>query len=158
MHSLDASSIVHGWDNYRIDKFPKVWEWLESEMLAGNLVISSTALNEVGHVSPDCRIWLDAVPITTHPVSPQMLSRAVAAKAGLNIIGDSYHVDGVDENDLLIISCAEVLGTPLISNEAIQNQLPQNKARYKIPAVCQHILHVPCISFLDYINSSSSSF
>lgn len=158
MHSLDASSIVYGWDNYRIDKFPKVWEWLESEIWVGNLVISVTALDEVGHVSPDCRIWLAAVPITTHTITPHMLSKALAAKAGLDITGDNYHADGVDENDLLIIACADVTGTQLISNEAVQNIPPQNKSKYKIPAVCKHVLKVPCISFLEYINSSPNPF
>lgn len=158
MHALDASGIVHGWDNYRIDKFPRLWDWIEGEIQAGRLVISTVALTEVGHVSPECRAWLEGVHIKRHNISPAMLSSALRAKAALGVLDDNYHPNGVDENDLFIIANAETLGATLISNEAIQNALPAVKSRYKIPAVCQQVVRIPCTSFLDYINSSEATF
>lgn len=157
MHCLDASGIVYGWDNYRINKFPRLWDWIEAEMVEGNLIISSVALTEVGHVSPDCHAWL-LDKVQRHGISSVMLSRALSAKAELGVVEDRYHPNGVDENDLLIIASAQAQGAVLISNEAVQNDLPANMARYKIPAVCQHIVHIRCMSFLEYINSSDATF
>jgi hypothetical protein len=155
---LDASGIVYGWDNYPIGKFPRLWDWIEEKIRSANLVISTVAFTEVSQVSPDCAAWLDSVHIQKHPINGAMLQQSLAFKAALGIVDESYNPNGVDEKDLFIIANAQVLGIPLISNEAIQNNLPQQMAKYKIPAVCDYIAHVECISFLDYINSSSTTF
>lgn len=157
MHILDASAIVHGWDNYRVDKFPRLWEWLEGEMHQGNLNISAIALAEVAHVSPDCHAWLNGK-IQIQQINAAMLATTLAYKRALGIDGENYNTHGVDENDLFIVSCAQQLGMSLISNEAVQIALPQSMARYKIPAVCQHIARIDCCDFKAYINSSSAIF
>lgn len=156
MHSLDSSAIVYGWDNYRVSKFPKLWDWLEAEMTGGRLALSSVAYGEIETVSPDCHEWLSDK-INRIPMSQSMLASALAFKNSLGIINDQYK-SGVGENDLFIIANAKEIGATLISNESIQNNLPTILANYRIPAVCQHIAATPCISFLDYINQSAATF
>jgi hypothetical protein len=158
MLALDASSIVHGWDNYPIGKFPRLWDWIEGEIVAGNLIISTVAFTEVTQVCPDCAVWLDSVNITQSPITGAMLAESIVYKTALGIVGEAFHPNGVDEKDLMIIANAYLHGITLISNEAVQNNLPQLMAKYKIPAVCDHIAHVNCISFLTFINSATISF
>jgi hypothetical protein len=155
---LDASGIVHGWDNYPLVKFPKLWDWIESEIVAGNLLISIVAYTEVTQVSPECASWLDNVNIQKSNITRVMLAQSLAYKAALGVVGEGFHANGVDEKDLMIIANAQVLGFTLISNEAVQNSPPQLMTKYKIPAVCVHIANVKCINFLSYINSANATF
>lgn len=157
MRVLDASAIVYAWDNYPIDCFPPTWEWIRTEILSGELAIPRAALDEVGHVSPDCHSWLKAVPITVYEPTTKVYQAALAIQHQLGIDGDAYHADGVDENDVLIIATAKVHSCKLVSNEAIQSNLPNNMKRYKIPAVCK-LSTVSCENFLQYIKGCNVVF
>lgn len=53
MQVFDASSIVYGWDNYPIEVFPKLWEWLAENVADGEVTMSQVSFDEVQHVSPD---------------------------------------------------------------------------------------------------------
>jgi hypothetical protein len=155
---IDASAIVYAWDNYPIDQFPPLWEWVEDDCRTGDLCIPQPAMEEVGHVSPDCAQWLRSVGISVLPVTNAILVDANGIKNGLGITNDQYHPDGVDENDLLIIATGRCEGAVLISNEGRQANLPLNTRKYKIPAVCGQIAPPPCINFLDHIKASQRQF
>lgn len=58
MQVIDASSIIHAWDNYPIENFPTFWKWIDEGFSAKKLIIPGVAFDEVGHVSPDCYEWL----------------------------------------------------------------------------------------------------
>jgi Domain of unknown function (DUF4411) len=156
---LDASSIIYGWDNYPISHFPKVWEWLASKMAANKLTMASVALEEVGHVSPECAKWLKAESgLEPVQMNNDIVRTAVAINHLLGIKNDHYG-SGVDENDIFIIATARSLGATLVSNEAIQVSRPQKLANYKIPAVCaMQKVDVTCINFLDLLKKSSMPF
>ena len=157
MQALDASSIIHGWENYPPQVFPSVWIWIEEQIASSALIISEAAYTEVGHMLPECHPWLKNVNIEIKRITPVELSLAANIKASLGIKGDDFHPKGVDENDILIIACAQTQNCQLISNEAPQPALPENLKKYKIPAVCA--LHsVPCQSFLDLILQANRSF
>lgn len=158
MLALDASGIVHGWDNYPLAKFPGLWRWIEGEVSEGGLIISVVAYTEVTEVSPDCAVWLDNAGINKSPISSAMLLDTLSYKEALDIADEAFHVNGVDEKDLMIIANAKAQGAILISNEALQNSLPQLKSKYKIPAVCDQVANVVCISFLKYITSADVTF
>ncbi|MBT2767820.1 DUF4411 family protein [Stenotrophomonas sp. ISL-67] len=143
MQVIDASAIVHAWDNYPIEQFPPFWEWLEDDCKAGRLCIPQPAKDEVGYVSSECARWLQEVGITVLPVTNDVLSDASSIMAALGVTDDQYHPDGVDENDLLIIASSRCHGAVLISNEARQASLPLNKRKYRIPAVCTHVAPPP---------------
>jgi hypothetical protein len=157
--AFDASSILHGWINYPLAQFPKLWDWIANEITAGRFTIPRVALDETGHRAPECQTWLKAQNIRELSPSQAVLTIALAMKAGLGIVGEQYHASGVDENDLLIIASAKHEGCELVSNEARQPSLPSMMARYKIPAVClMPAVAVPCVDFLDVLTRSGKSF
>jgi hypothetical protein len=65
----------------------------------------------------------------------------------------------VGENDLIIISSAKLLGARLVTDEAVQLQLPTEMAKYKIPAVCDlPSVAVKHISFLKMVKETGETF
>lgn len=159
MQVLDASSIIYGWDNYPINQFPPFWEWIESQIENGNLSIPQVAFREVQQKTPDCSDWLQEKSIHIHPMSNAILSQSLAIKNLLGISSDDYHVRGVGENDILIISTAKINGLELITNEEKQLTLPQNLKKYKIPAVCNmSSISVANKDFVEYIKQSNQVF
>ena len=88
-----------------------------------------------------------------------MLQEANSIKRLLGIEEDNYHSKGVGENDLFIIVAAKIEGAQLVSDEGRQFKLPDNMAKYKIPAVCDLAeVDVPCIQFIDLIKNSGAIF
>jgi len=114
--AFDASSILHGWINYPPVQFPKLWDWIGDEIIARRFTIPRVALDETGHRSPDCQKWLKARSIQELSPTQAVITRALAMKSALGIVNDQYHLNGVDENDLLIIATAKDAGCELISN------------------------------------------
>ncbi len=77
----------------------------------------------------------------------------------LGIEEDKYHKRGVDEEDVLIIATASVEHVELVTNEEVQNNLPNNPARMKIPAVCGlDEVGVSCINFITLVKESREVF
>ena len=159
MHMFDASSTIYGWDNYPLAQFPRLWDWIGSQIGAGLVTLSETAHKEVVFKLPDCGKWLQNQGLTIVVNTPAMLQEASQIKTLLNIVGDNYHANGVGENDILIIASAKTMGATLVSDERKQLSLPTDRRRFKIPAVCAHLdPKVPCENFLEYIKSSGQSF
>ncbi len=159
MRQIDASSIIHGWDNYPIKQFPKLWNWLAGQIHSSSLAMSKVAFDEVGNVSKECGEWLKKQNIEQKPVDSDILKMASSIAKDLDIHNDAYHPLGVDENDLLIIATSKILGASLISGESNQSKLPSIKKRYKIPAVCAiPSVSISCIHFLQYIKQSRQVF
>lgn len=136
MVAFDASSMIHAWDNYPIENFPPLWDWLASEIVSRKIVISQIAYEEVDRKMPDCGQWLRENNIHRIQISNDILAIAFQIKQLLGIIDDNYHPDGVGENDILIVSTSKVHNLKLISDERSQLNLPVNKNKYKIPAAC----------------------
>jgi len=159
MRVFDASSIVYGWDNYPIQQFPALWEWIAGQTGGGEAVISRVAFDEVTHVAPECANWLRDNNIERLDITNEVVQNAMQIKSDLGILNDGYHSEGVDENDLLIIATAKVEGAELISDERRQTSLPRNIKRFKIPAVCNMSkVAISCINFVDYIKQSNRVF
>ncbi len=157
--TIDASSIIYAWDNYPIEQFPKVWEWLCEEVNNKSLAISKVAFEEVKRKMPECATWMDNCRIEKLDITNEILKFALSIHKLLGIEGDDYHPDGVGENDIIIIATAKLLGAVLISDEKKQPGLPKNKKRYKIPAVCRlSEIDIECISFLEYLKTSKRVF
>ncbi|MFM2111981.1 MAG: tRNA(fMet)-specific endonuclease VapC [Pseudomonadota bacterium] len=159
MRVLDASAILHAWDNYPFTQFPGLWQWLGSEMQKHELTIPGVALEEVGHKSPDCAKWLKATGVWRLPMTEAVVMTALSIKQSIGVVNDQYHPKGVDENDLLIVASAKVHGAELITNEARQFGLQAEKRKYKIPAVCDMAdVKVENKNFLEYIQKSGQVF
>lgn len=159
MSVLDASAIIHGWDEYPYAKFPKLWDWLDNEALLGQLSIPSVALDEVGLMSPDCCAWIKSSSIEVVPISMAVIQKAKLYKSLIGVSDDKYHTKGVDENDLLIIASACELGRTLVSNEARQPGDPKIPAKRKIPAVCNMVgVSVLCVNFRELFMTSATPF
>lgn len=155
MRVIDASSMIWAWDNYPIAQIPNLWVWLGAEVVAGQLIIPSVALAEVNHKSPACGAWLNGHGCTAVEVTNSILQSAMQTKTLLGIANDNYHPKGVDENDLLIVATAWTMGVELLSDENRQQNLPSDRRRYKIPAVCDlPQLGVGCSKFVDYFKAS----
>ena len=93
-----------------------------------------------------------------------------------------YSKKGVDYNDLLLIATASVNNRPLpliptasvdkydvMTNEAIQEEepknkanhkIPKNKANYRIPLVCRTIIRpkIPTYSFIEWLKDQDPTF
>ncbi len=156
---FDASSIIHAWDNYPPELFPPLWDWLSQEVMDGNLAIPGVALDEVGKKTPECAAWLKDNDITVFPLTSDVLAESLRIKHLLGIEEDQYNAKGVGENDIFIIATASVNGLMLISDEGRQFVKPANRAKYKIPAVCElEDVGVTCINFLQLIRNSGAVF
>lgn len=120
MRVFDASSVIYAWDNYPLSQFPGLWTWIADEMSSRHMIIPETVVEEVRHKTPECAQWMSGIGIYVIPVDSRILRVALQIKVILGIVGDQYHPKGVDENDLLVISTAKVLGYCVVSNEAKQ--------------------------------------
>lgn len=159
MHVFDASSIIHAWDNYPIENFPPMWEWLAGQIEAGEFTIPQVAMEEVAKKSPDCGEWLKDHEIKILPLTNAVLQQAVEIKHLLGIVEDDYHPKGVGENDIFIIATAKLAGTTLVSDEGRQFIPPGVMTKYKIPAVCDlDDVDVECIPFIKLIKGSGAIF
>ena len=159
MLALDASSMIHAWDNYPPKQFPPLWNWIASQIEAEEFSIPKVALDEIEHKLPDCATWLKNHKILRIDATNEVFQEAMRIKQMLEIQGDKYHAKGVDEIDILIVATASCHKLELVSDEARQVGLPQIKAKMKIPAVCNlGGINVPCLSFLELIKRSSVVF
>ena len=159
MQIFDASSMIYAWDNYPIEQFPGLWEWVAIQIEIRNLVISSVAFEEVSHKAPECCSWLRDNDISRLEVTNAILQDSKRIKILIGVVDDNYHPKGVDENDLFIIATARIQQYELVSDEAKQPTLPINMQMYKIPAVCSMgSINVPCINFIEYIKQSQAVF
>ena len=159
MRAFDASSMIYAWDNYPVEQFPGLWEWMASQIEAKKLVMPSVAFEEVQNKTPDCGEWLKDNNLEQLAISNAILQDAKRIKDLLGIMGDNYHAKGVGENDLLIIATARLHGAELVSDENRQTNLPQVSSKRKIPAVCaMQSVSVSCINFIEYIKASGEVF
>lgn len=158
MQVFDASSIIYAWDNYPVQQFPGLWAWIGERINDSTLMMPSVALGEVHDNSPDCWQWLRDADLQTHEISNAILQESLRIKDLVGIEGDKYGA-GVGENDILIIATASVLCKELVTDEEWQPNLPLNRLKYKIPAVCSlPDVKVPWIDFLEYIKRSEAIF
>lgn len=160
MQVIDASSMIYAWDNYPIEQFPGLWDWMAEQIAGKELVMPSVAYHrEVKLKAPDCADWLRRNDIELLPAGDRIVQLAFRIKELIGIVEDNYHPEGVDEKDLFIVATAAVHGSELISDERVQTTLPLNMQRYKIPAVCaMPVVRVPCTNFIGYIKRSGKVF
>ena len=158
MKVVDASSIVLAWDIYPIIQFPTFWEWMESQVTSGTLVMAEPNYIEVSQVSPDCHQWLSSY-LSPLPVTNAIVGEALKITEALGIIDDDYHPSGVDENDVFCIATAKAHHFEVMSDEALQTSLPGNLKKYKIPAVCNILeVSIPCQNLNTFIRNSNVTF
>ncbi len=159
MHVLDASSIIHAWDNYPIEQFPGLWGWLKVETQSHQLAIPTVALEEVGHKYPECAQWLIDKAIKRLPMERDVVLAALHIKQLVGIAGDKYNPKWVDENDIFIIATAQFYGGVLITNESRQFGKQSDSTKRKIPAACQmRGINVVQLNFIEYIQQSEQVF
>lgn len=150
--------MLHAWDNYPIEQFPPLWNWMADRVKQGLIQMSEVAVEEVGHKAPECAVWLKNVELRRLPVTETILLEAMRIKALLEIEEDRYG-SGVDENDLIIIATAKVNGCDLVTNEAFQPSVSKLKRNWKIPVVCNiDTVRVKPMSYLDYIKRTGAIF
>jgi hypothetical protein len=158
MRAFDTSSIVHAWDNYPIDKFPRLWGWFAQQFASGDIVFPSVVIEELRTVSPDCVQWMQSVGFQQLPMTDAILVHALQVKQYLGI-DNPRGTGGVGEVDILIVCAACAHGCGLVSNEAVQAILPVNRQKYKMPAVCAlPFVNVNCMSFIQFLNASQGQF
>jgi len=155
---FDASSMIYAWDNYPLQQFPGLWEWMEGQIDDGNLKMPSVAMDEVTRKTPECGKWLKDSHLELLDMTNAILQDAMRIKGLLGIIGDKYG-GGVGENDLFIIATARAQQAELVCDERWQPVAPRKLENCKIPAVCNiDAVSVRWINFLDYIKRSNAVF
>ena len=158
MRVFDASSMIYAWDNYPLQQFPGLWEWMEDQIRQRELAMPSVALTEVGNKAPECEQWLSACEIKVLEMTNAILQDAMRIKNLLQIDEDKYG-GGVGENDLFIIATARAHRAELVTDEKWQTVLSKKLMNYKIPAVCNmSSVAVRWLKFVDYIKLSGAVF
>jgi hypothetical protein len=158
MQVFDASSSLYAWDNYPIEQFPKLWEWLGNLVKRQQIVFAAAAFNEIGHKSPECSEWLEANYAFKVSVDNAITKAALDIQTKLGILQDNYG-NGVDENDIFVIATAKIKLFGVVSDEAIQSKAPTNIKNSKIPLVCSmNGIQVPCKNFITYLKISGVVF
>lgn len=158
MQVFDASSTLFAWDNYPIDQFPKLWDWIADLLNRGEIVFSVVAFAEIGHKSPECCLWLDQNGAQKLPVTNAIVAAALVIQAAIGVENGDYGT-GVDENDIFVIATAKVHNRTVISDEAVQAVPPLNLKKSKIPLVCSMpVAKVPCKNFVAFFKASGVVF
>jgi Domain of unknown function (DUF4411) len=151
--------MIYAWDNYPIQQFPGLWEWIATQIDERVVAMPNLAFEEVMFKTPDCGKWLKDNNLERLEINNMVLQDAVRIKLLLGIVDDKYHAKGVGENDLLIIASARAHSAELVSDEERQLTLPKVTAKRKIPAVCEmESVSLPCINFIDFIKRSAVVF
>ncbi len=159
MQAFDASAVIYAWDNYPVKQFPSLWTWIASQIQEGDFLMPAVAFKETKDKVPECATWLREKNIQRIEVSNDILQEAMRIKGLLGIKDDHYHAKGVGENDILIVATAFIGNLELVSEEARQSNLPQEKRKMKIPAVCNlREIGLPCINFIEWIKRSEKVF
>ena len=158
MQVFDASSIIYAWDNYPLQQFPGLWDWIGERIDQSTIMMPSVALAEVQANSPDCWQWLRDAELQIHEINNAILQESLRIKDLLGIVGDKYG-GGVGENDILIIATAAMFCKELVTDEGWQPNPPKKLENSRIPAVCSmKAVQIPWISFLRYIKRSEAVF
>lgn len=156
--AFDSSSIIYAWDNYPIEHFPPVWNWLSREMHDQSISFSAIVPEEVERNSPECWDWLAEQPPLLLPISGAILMEALRIKNLLGIIEDQYGA-GVGENDLIIIATSRLSSLTLVTDESRQPTPPTKDSNRRIPSVCLlPSVGVTTNNFLEYLRSSGQVF
>lgn len=113
--------MIHAWDNYPIEQFPGLWNWMADRVTLGLILMSEVAVEEVGHKVPECAEWLRSVGLQELVVTDAIMLEAMRLKDLLEIEEDRYG-SGVDENDL-IIATAKMNGCELVTDEGFQSSI-----------------------------------
>jgi hypothetical protein len=139
LYSFDASAIVDLWDDYPIDNpvFKPLWEKFSNNIDNRKFTISDIALKQAKD-KIDSDIFNKLVQnIMVYQLETIDLNQSLFIKNLLNItIDGEYFGKGVDLKDIYIIAIAKRTRTILVNTESKQNTLPQIKANYKMPTVC----------------------
>ena len=135
MYTLDASSIIHAWDNYPQPVFTALWGWISARINAQEITIPQSAFEECKENCPDCHEWLKTQEILCYPITSEIRIAAQAIREELLIDKYGYHAKGVDERDIFIIATAKVHKSTLISNEGLQTSELVEIRKAKIPKV-----------------------
>jgi predicted nucleic acid-binding protein len=158
MQVFDASSMIYAWDNYPLQQFPGLWDWMSNQINKQFLVMPSVAFDEVAHKAPECGKWLRDNNLELLEINNAIIQDAMRIKNLLGIVGDKYG-GGVGENDLFIIATAWTHSAEVVTDEKWQPALPAKLENYKIPAVCDmQEVTVPWINFINYIKRSEAVF
>jgi len=116
MWAFDTASIIHAWDNYPIENFPKLWDWLKSEINSNKIGFPEVVKEEVLKNSTECSKLLKGCPNCFLKVTNAISQEALKYRDMLEIVEDRYGA-GVSENDLIIISTARFHGCILVTDE-----------------------------------------
>ncbi|MCH7731806.1 MAG: DUF4411 family protein [Candidatus Marinimicrobia bacterium] len=128
-------------------------------MKNNKIVFSEVAFDEVNQKIPECGKWLKECSVRKIVLDNDIIGVAKNINSILGIENDQYHKKGVDVNDLLIIATSKVLNVPLFTEERVQQKLPDNIKKCKIPAVCRMPeVNVECNNFTSFVKGSDRIF
>lgn len=135
---MDASSAIHGWDEYPVTVFPDLWAWVRMRIEGQDILIVKDNLTEIKRNNPECHAWFKEANIEVVIPDNAIAQTARLLADQLGIANDNWR-SGVNYEDLLLLAAACVRRCDVITNEARQPNPPRNLANYKIPAVGDRI-------------------
>ena len=149
----DADAFMTPWKAiYPIEIFPTLWSEVASRK--DRIVFLKPIYNEIEPGGGGLKDWLESnhfSPTDANSTDVSMLSvdleREYRAGASSQV---SQPSKGVSVNDLRLIAYAKVHEKTVVTLEARQTELPKEKRKYRIPAVCEE-KGVPCINFVEML-------
>lgn len=140
---IDTNILITAWRNtYPIQCFKGVWEWLENNIINGNIVICESVYEELKSYKDDLFNWLNDILDGNHiSAEPNSTSNIITAYKSV--------IDQADKNKNYTRSAMEVFGAnadgwviahALANGYVLVTEERSNmdsKKRVKIPDICQ---------------------
>ena len=123
---IDASSIIHGWENYPFRQFPGLWKWIATKIEEKTIYMLKENFLEVENKAPDCVAWLAGNNLHIKKLSSTVIEIAKEIQNDLGIEDLRLNIKGVNENDIYLIASAKYEEVDVITNESLTNPTPSS--------------------------------
>lgn len=164
IYVFDTSSI-RALQHFYPRVFKKIWHDLDNMVLAGNLISTREAFNELEQqaVTSEVLTWAKAnKKMFTTPNAEELkfVAKTLQNKHFQGLIGAKQQLKGMPVADPFVIACAYANNGTVVTEEGWQHsELPLSPKpnAAKIPNVCEHF-NIPCVNLEEFMHQQEWTF